>query len=465
MSRPVAALLAICLLTFANACAEPSAPVAPPADSTPAPGSIAAASIVAVSPVKLTATVGTAVATPPSVLVKDVNGAPMVGAVVNFSITDGSGAISNSAAITNSSGVASVSTWEIGTSAGLNVVTADIPPLPSIRFEVTGVAGPAADMIKLAGDNQAAARGSSVPIPPQVKVTDGYNNPVTGITVTFSIESGGGSVVGENATADSLGIATLGSWTLGAKGGQILVANVAELTPVEFRATTFDLPEQCTPVDVLSEQTVVSSELGLQGGCQGADGRFVDYYVVRTASAGSWNFKISSADFDTRLELRSAIGMPIASDRPSSLTTSSEIRAILPAGTLLLTVTSTAAEAIGRYDISYRGDIPDAAGCEFSIVRGGSSAKSFMERKCPQIAGLNVDRYRIYLKAGSTVSIVLEDHSLSDNHMEIQDDAGKALAQAVYRNYVVSTLDYTASADGYYVISIEVAESYDLFVQ
>src|SRR5688500_7741120 len=151
MSRSVAASHAIFFLTLASACAEPSAPTPPPGN-TPPPASAVAASIVAVSPVKLTATVGTRVSTPPSVLVKDANGTPIAGVLVNFSITHGSGAISNSYALTNSSGVADVSTWELGTTAGLNVVAADTYPLLPVRFEVIGAAGPAAAITKVAGD-------------------------------------------------------------------------------------------------------------------------------------------------------------------------------------------------------------------------------------------------------------------------------------------------------------------------
>lgn len=87
---------------------------------------------------------------------------------MNFSIMDGTGSLSNETARTNSSGVANVSTWQIGTVAGLNVVGASTAQLLSVRFEVTGVAGAAASMIKVAGDNQAAARGSAVPMKPQV---------------------------------------------------------------------------------------------------------------------------------------------------------------------------------------------------------------------------------------------------------------------------------------------------------
>lgn len=459
MSRLVAVSSAVCLLTLASACAEPSAPAAPRP-----PESIAAASIAAVSPVKLTATVGTHLAEPPSVVVKDANGTPIAGVLVTFSIMDGGGSLSNSSARTDSSGVAKVSIWRIGYSAGNNVVSATTDPLPSIRFEVMGVPGAAAAIIKLAGDNQFAARGSTVPIKPQVRVTDSYNNAVSDVAVSFSIESGGGSLAGANAMADSLGIATVGSWTLGATGGQILAATVADLPAVTFRATTFDFPEQCTPVDVVAEQAPVESELGVRG-CQAADGQFIDYYLVRMASAGTWHFKLASAEFDTRLEVRSESGVPVASDRASGLTNNSEIIAMLPPGNFVLIVTSATPGAAGRYGISYAPGASDVGGCEVSVARGISTSQTVTKGKCPAIGDVYADRYRIYLTAGSTVSIVLEDHSLSDNHMEIQDDAGNALALAVVKDYVESTLSYTASVEGYHVISVRVVERYDLFVK
>lgn len=459
MSRLIAVSVAVCFLTLPSACSDTSGP-----DATPIVPGIVAASIVAVSPVELTATVGTHVPTPPSVLVKEANGTPIDGALVTFSITDGAGSLSNATTRTNSSGVASVSSWQIGTSAGLNVVSASISPLPTVRFAVIGIAGPATTILKADGDNQVAARGSAVPIKPQVKVTDSYNNAVKGVAVSFAIEAGGGYLAGENVTSDSLGIATLESWVLGATGGQILVATIAGLTPVKFLATTFDLAEECSPVDLPAEQAPVTTELRVQG-CQGADGRFVDYYLVRLASAGTWHFKLASADFDTRLELRSATGIPIASDRASSLTTNSEIRAMLPPGNFLLIVTSVDAEAVGRYAISYGPGSSDIGGCEVSIARGISTAQNFTGGKCPQIGDRYVDRYRVYLKAGSAVSIILDDYSLSDNHMEIQDDAGHPVAPAVVKDYVRSTIDYAARVDGYYVISLWVAERYELSVQ
>ena len=71
-------------------------------------------------------------------------------------------------------------------------------------------------------------------------VTDAYNNPVSGVAVTFAVASGGGSVTGASATTNASGIATVGSWTLGTTAGaNTLTATSAGLTgsPVTFTAT------------------------------------------------------------------------------------------------------------------------------------------------------------------------------------------------------------------------------------
>lgn len=70
-----------------------------------------------------------------------------------------------------------------------------------------------------AGDNQTGQPGFSVPIDPAVRVTDDFGLPVSGETVTFSIESGGGLISGSTPTSNSQGVATIGSWALGTQPG------------------------------------------------------------------------------------------------------------------------------------------------------------------------------------------------------------------------------------------------------
>ncbi|MEE8477637.1 MAG: leishmanolysin-related zinc metalloendopeptidase [Gemmatimonadales bacterium] len=89
-----------------------------------------------------------------------------------------------------------------------------------------------------AGDNQTAAAGGMVPVAPAVRVTDAGGAPVRGVTVTFAVASGGGSLTGGTPTSDGQGIATVGSWTLGPTvGTNTLTATVSGLAPFTFTAT------------------------------------------------------------------------------------------------------------------------------------------------------------------------------------------------------------------------------------
>ncbi|HEV2749283.1 MAG TPA: Ig-like domain-containing protein, partial [Gemmatimonadales bacterium] len=102
------------------------------------------------------------------------------------------------------------------------------------------LAGTATQIAMNAGNNQTVTAGTSVPIPPSVIVTDAGGHPVPGAAVTFAVASGGGSITGPTKTTDANGIATVGSWTLGAvAGSNTLTAASDNLTgsPVTFTAT------------------------------------------------------------------------------------------------------------------------------------------------------------------------------------------------------------------------------------
>jgi hypothetical protein len=73
---------------------------------------------------------------------------------------------------------------------------------------------------------------------PSVKVADANSNPVAGATVTFAVILGGGTITGGTQTTSASGVATVGSWQLGASAGtNTLGADVAGLTSVTFIAT------------------------------------------------------------------------------------------------------------------------------------------------------------------------------------------------------------------------------------
>ena len=71
---------------------------------------------------------------------------------------------------------------------------------------------------------QTGAPSSSVTQAPAVVVKDANGNPVEGVTVTFAVTAGGGTVTGSPSLTDRNGVARVGSWTLGPAGGQAVRA-------------------------------------------------------------------------------------------------------------------------------------------------------------------------------------------------------------------------------------------------
>jgi hypothetical protein len=109
-----------------------------------------------------------------------------------------------------------------------------------VRADRGTYVGPATQMALSAGDNQTASLGAAVKVAPSVIVKDAKGRPVPGVSVTFAVASGGGSVTGSPATTDASGIAKVGSWKLGTTAGaNTLTATSAGLTgsPVTFAAT------------------------------------------------------------------------------------------------------------------------------------------------------------------------------------------------------------------------------------
>lgn len=187
-----------------------------------------------------TGTVGTALPQPLVVKATDSRGKAIRNLLVEFRVTSGGGAANPASASTNQQGYVQT-TWTLGTSTA-------VPQRLEVRavstgqlfgaFTASALPGSAAGMIKSAGDSQSVPRLTSVPIAPAVLVADQYGNPVPGVSVTFSVLTGGGSLIGSTPVTGASGVATVGGWTLGATvGAQTLRAAVANVSPVTFTAT------------------------------------------------------------------------------------------------------------------------------------------------------------------------------------------------------------------------------------
>src|SRR5262249_43935555 len=118
----------------------------------------------------------------PAVLVQDAFGNPIAGVTVTFAVTGGGGLLTGATPTTNASGIATVGSWQLGSSTGPNSLSATVGALPVLTFTATGTAGSATTITRLTSASQGDTIGATLGID-SVKVTDGLGNPVSGVAV------------------------------------------------------------------------------------------------------------------------------------------------------------------------------------------------------------------------------------------------------------------------------------------
>ena len=206
-------------------------------DSTSVTVSPVPSQILIVSGNSQSGVIGTVLPQPLVVKVLAADNLPVSGVTVQFSTSSGS--VNPPTAMTDTLGLAQT-VVTLGNTAGGVQVSAKVGSVTPAQFTETATQQPGvpANLAKAAGDAQSALVGTAVAIAPQVKVTDAFSTAVSGVSVTFAVASGGGSITGATATTNSSGLASVGSWTLGTTAGtNTLMATVASLTPVTFTAT------------------------------------------------------------------------------------------------------------------------------------------------------------------------------------------------------------------------------------
>ena len=184
-----------------------------------------------------TAMVGSIATPAPSVLVHDAYANPVPAATVSFAVTAGGGVVTGSPQSTDASGIATVGQWTLGTTAGMNTLTATVAGLAALTFATTTSAGTLASLTMVSGDEQQAPVGTQLLAPLVVGAADQYGNPLAGVTVTWAITSGGGSLTSTSTTTNAQGRASV-YWRVGMKAGANgATATAGSLPSVAFSAS------------------------------------------------------------------------------------------------------------------------------------------------------------------------------------------------------------------------------------
>src|SRR5829696_6799953 len=164
------------------------------------------------------------------VKVTDEEGRPVSGITVSFSVSSGGGRLSSESATSDNQGLARVS-WTLGGEIGTQRVSAaaadsNDAPLNGSPLELSAVATQpqAAELVLRSGLPETVQNSVPFEQQPIVDVLDRNGRPVSGVEVTVSVGSGGGSVTGStSATSDENGAATFTNLALtGPQGAQTL---------------------------------------------------------------------------------------------------------------------------------------------------------------------------------------------------------------------------------------------------
>jgi hypothetical protein len=186
------------------------------------------------------AAAGAALGGPLVVKVTDALDRPVEGQGVSFTVTSGGGQVTPAEATTDAAGQASAG-WTLGPAAGVQrvqarVVGAGVPASLITEFSATAVSGTGSVLELADGDHQTGPVGSALGDSLVVRVTDGFDNPVSGVQVQWA-PVGGGSLSPATVATDANGLAAAERVLGGIAGPQSATATVTGLMPVTFSHT------------------------------------------------------------------------------------------------------------------------------------------------------------------------------------------------------------------------------------
>ena len=182
-------------------------------------GAGTAADILGTQPLAYQGTVNSPVSPAPSVVVRDESGNPVPGVAIAFG-ADRDGSVSPSTVTTNQLGVAQVTSWTLGRSAGVQYsLTARIQSAGNgpVFFSATARAGAAGKLEITVQPSPSAQSGAPFSRQPVIQVADELGNPAPqpGLAITATLLSGpAGTLQHATATTNSSGVASFSDLSL-----------------------------------------------------------------------------------------------------------------------------------------------------------------------------------------------------------------------------------------------------------
>lgn len=176
----------------------------------------------------------------PSFIVRDQAGNAMAGVPVIVFVAVGGGVLTN-APTHSSAGPTPIGAWTLGQAVATNRVTVSAASLASVTFTADGIAGEIAKVNPIGTVAFTGRIGGTIEPGPRAMVTDEFNNPIAGATVT--VEPGPGtSVPVTTMVTDANGAIMVPAWTLGPTSGVYTLTVSAGGVSTEFSASATSGP-------------------------------------------------------------------------------------------------------------------------------------------------------------------------------------------------------------------------------
>ena len=224
-----------------------------------------AAAVTNVTGVPLAGAAGETLSDRVIIRVDDAAGNPLPGVSVSFAASSG-GSANPVNGLTDSRGEAGTR-WTLGNTPGQQTLTVTAGGATGQVNALAGAPRIAALAVN-AGNNQVGTSGAALPVNPSVIARDATGNPVQGVTVSFSVLSGGGTVAQATSVTNAQGIASSGAWILGPSSGtQLLAAQVPQAgvnnNPLIFSATAASgAPSTVAAVSLLQQSAAAGALVG-----------------------------------------------------------------------------------------------------------------------------------------------------------------------------------------------------------
>lgn len=206
--------------------------------ATAVPGAVA--EITPVTTQFTTTVVGQRVVPAPAVRARDAFGNLVPSAPIVFALGQAQGTLTGETQTTNADGIATITSWQLGNTAGTQILRATSPTAQAVSISVTARPGAPAQLIRVTSDDQVSLASNPAAATPTVRVTDAFSNAIEGVPVRFTPGANSGTVANAIGTSDLNGFATPGNWLLGTGATQTLTAtsDAVPAASVAFTART-----------------------------------------------------------------------------------------------------------------------------------------------------------------------------------------------------------------------------------